>query len=302
LKDSSRETIAIRPANGKKPCKITEIAGLEGNGFSILVPCHKAHTGFLFKHPVIPGVAAPRFVAWDAAVAFDARDKAKLNYHADGFVEFSGERPGRITASKDLVSGEAKGLGLFSRPLSRPSFGGPILALTVYGLDQFESAQEKDGLIVFEPCDFYYRNCTPKSANAWTLAIYAFPKGIVPPVRFVQKRPMIRASVEQLNGPMSSVVDLVAVSLLKEELFIGLFVSRIHIPIQRTSGWLLSGPGDWAADRRGHVLMGIYPRTEILSPQKSPGAPSTDTAQLSPSARARRTSPHRKMSRQPREI
>jgi len=235
LKASSQWTIAIRPANGKKPCKITKIAGLEGDGFSILVPCHKAHTGFLFKHPVIPGVATPRFVAWDAAVAFGARDKATLNYHADGFVEFSGERPGRITASRDLIWGEAKGLGLFSRPLSRPSFG-PILALTVYGLDQFESAQEKDGLIVFEPCDFYYRNCTPKSANAWNVVIYAFPKGVVPPVRFDQKRPMIRASVEPLNGPMSSVVDLVALSLLEEKLFMGLCVREFKFRIKSRQG------------------------------------------------------------------
>lgn len=284
MKVNNQWTIAIRPGVGKKPRTITKIAGLGGDGFSVLAPCHQAQSGFLFKHPVIPGRAAPRFVAWDSAVPFDARDRAKLNYHADGFVEFSSDKPGRITVTKDLVSGEVKGPGLFSLPLSRPSFGG-VVALRVYGLERFQSSEGEDGLVVFEPRDFYYRNCTPANANAWDLVIYAFPKGVVPPVRFERNRPMITASLEPLNSPIASVMDLVVLSLPEEKLFLGLYVSRFHIPVKSESGWLLSGPGDWSAAGRGHVLMGIYPRTEIPSEE----SPATGTVHLSPGQPARRS-------------
>jgi hypothetical protein len=278
-------TIAIRPAAGKKIRKITEIASLGGYGFSVLAPCHKAQSGFLFKQPVIPGRATPRFVAWDSAVAFAARDRAKLIYHADGFVEFAGEKSDRIAASKDLISGEAKGLGLYSLPLSRTSVGGPIISLKTYGLEEFQSSKAQDGVVVFDPRDFYYRNCTAESANTWDLVIYAFPKGVVPPVRFDRNRPMIAASLEPLNPPIASVINLVALSLPKENIFLGLFVTCFHMPVQSNSGWLLSGPGDWSAAGRGRVLMGVYPRSEIPSEQ----APATGTIHVRPEQARRRS-------------
>jgi len=277
-------TIAIRPATGKAAKTITKIASLGGDGFSVLVPCHKARSGFLFKHPVISGRPIPHFVGWDAAVAFSADDNAKLNYNMDGFVEFSGSRPDRITATKDLLSGETTGLGLYSLPLSRPSFGGPIITLRTFGLEQFQRSDGADGLIIFEPGDFYYRNCAPENANTWDLVIYALPTGAAPPIRFDQRRSIIRASIEPLNGPIASVVDLVGLELPDEKIFLGLCVNRFHIPLKSESGWLLSGPGDLGASGRGHVLMGIYPRTELPLQE----SPATASVHLRPSKRARR--------------
>lgn len=255
-------TVAIRPATGEKLRKITKIIGLSGNGFSVLVPYHKAHTGYLFKQPVTPGVPRPRFVAWEAAEKFTADDKVKLSYHTDGFAEFSGDRPGRVTSSRDPVSGEAKGLGLFSAPLSRSIFSGPSLTVTVYGLDQFEIAKQQDNLIVFETGDLYYRGCTPEDANVWMLTIYAFSRNVIPPIR-IKRGQSILVVAEPLNGQIGSVLELAAVYLPEERMFLGLCINCWNAQLESDSGWVLNGPGDYTQDHRGHVLMGIFPRTQI---------------------------------------
>jgi hypothetical protein len=269
LNDSHQWTIALRPKDHEKPRRITTLASLGGDGFSAVLPCHKTKTGYLFKQPVIPEAVVPRFVSWETANAFGKQDRVKLIYHKDGFAEFSSEGPGRITASRDLISGEVKGLGLFSAPLSRPGVGGPILAVTVYGIDQFEIAKERDRVIVFEPSDFYYRGCTPENANSWVLAIYAFPQNTIPPIRLKQKRPMIAVTLEPLNGPIASVLELATLFLPAEKMFLGLYVYRANAKLQSESGWIFHGPGDYTRDRRGKVLMGIYPRTEIPWGEKS---------------------------------
>ena len=138
-------TVAIRPKGREKPRNITTIEGLGGNGFSVSLPFHNAHAGYLFKQPVAPGMGMPHSVAWARATEFGPRDKVKLSYHVDGFAEFCADRSDRIAATRDLISGEVKGLGLFSAPLAQPSVGGPAIAITVYGIDQFVIPKEIEG-------------------------------------------------------------------------------------------------------------------------------------------------------------
>lgn len=286
-------TVAIRLGEAEKARKITKIADLNGDGFSILVPCHKAQSGYLFKQPMIPGVPRPRFVAWESAITFTAKDKAKLSYHKDGFVEFCSDVSSRITSSRDPVSGEAKGLGLFSAPLARPPFGGPIARVDVYGIDQFETADERDELIIFDPSDFYYRNCSPENANFWMLMIYVFPKNITPPVRFKQKRSIVQIAIEPANGPMASIMELAVVYFPGEKMFLGLCVNCLNARLQSDSGWCFNGPGEFTTEGRGHRLMGIHPRTEI---------PSDEQASIGSNLKASASSPgnlsHRKPGKQ----
>ena len=262
MKTISEWTIAIRPTNGARPRKITRITGLGGDGFSVAMPCHRARAGYLFSHPVIPGAGRARFVAWQSSVPFVRDNSVTLKYHADGFAEFSAAKLGNL-ASRDLVSGEAKGLGLFSAPLVRPPVMGATLAMLVYGLDQFELADEQQQLVVLGPTDFYYRNCLPQNANSWTLAIYVFPRNSAPPIRIEGNRLTLAIALEPLNPPMSSVLELRTVFLAEERITIGLCVHRSIQKLQSASGWVFNGPGEYTTERRGHVLMGIYPQTEI---------------------------------------
>jgi hypothetical protein len=257
-------TIAIRPSAGQPPHKITKIIGLNGGGFSVLVPYHKAKSGFLYKMPVDPKTdlgPGGHCVPYAECVGFTARDRVKLSYHTDGFAQFSGETPGKIISGRDPVTGEPKGLGLFTRPLTSPIRTGPSVSVTIFGIDDFELVTGRDDPLIFEPSDFFYRGTTPEEANAWILSIYAFPIGVTPPVRFRNGNPVLEAALEGLNPPWVSVVELKVVHLPAEKVFLGLILNRIKSSGGPKSGWYINGPGDWTMQQKGHVLMGSYPAT-----------------------------------------
>jgi len=259
-------TIAVRPAVDHPARKITKIVGLGGSGFSVLVPYHKAQNGFLFKMPVGPSVhtPGPHDIRSVDFVSFTADDRVKLSYHTDGFAQFSGERPGRITSGRDPKTGVPKGLGLMTHPLTSPIWSGPSVAVTAWGLDEFEEIEDGDRPhILFEPQELYYRGCAPDEANAWMISIYAFPINVVPPVRFVQGSAVIDVTVAPLSGPLASVVQMKIIYLRKEKVFLGLYVNRLIASFRSKSGWQLSGPGDFTLNKEGHVLGAVYPRDGV---------------------------------------
>src|ERR1700722_15799339 len=114
-KPESKWTVAIRPSVGKPLYKITKIISLNGNGFSVLTPYHKAKSGFLLKNAINPQTffskPGEHLVKWVDCVAFTAENRTKLSYHVDGFVQFSSENPGTIISGRDPHTGEPKGLG-----------------------------------------------------------------------------------------------------------------------------------------------------------------------------------------------
>jgi hypothetical protein len=129
-----RRTIAIRPdGQAASARKITKIIGLNGEGFSVLIPYHRARSGYLFKMPMDPALTPGEWRgAWEAGVAFTAEDRVKLSYNSDGFAQFSSEVSGRITSGRDPVTGEPKGLGLFAHPLDNPIWSGPSVGITLW--------------------------------------------------------------------------------------------------------------------------------------------------------------------------
>lgn len=202
-------------------------------------------------------------VSSDEVVPFTADDRVKLSYHSDGFVQFSSETSGRITSGRDPITGKPKGLGLFTHPFENPIWTGPSVSVTIWGIDQFDEVKEADRPLVFEPNDCYYRGCTPDEANAWYLAIYTFPKNVIPPVRHHQGRVVLDVAFEGLNGALASVVQMRVIHLPEEKVFLGLYVNRMMVRFPPKSGWMLGGPGDWTKEQKGHVLKAIYPRDII---------------------------------------
>jgi hypothetical protein len=255
-------TIAIRPSDGQPPRKITKIIGLNGGGFSVLAPYHNAKRGFLYKLPFDPKTdlqPGERQVPYAECIGFTARDRVKLSYHTDGFAQFSGETPGKIISGRDQVTGEPKGLGLFTRPLTSPIRTGPSVGVTIFGIGDFEAVRERDKPIIFEPSDFYYRGATPEDADAWVLSIYAFPIAVTPPVRFRNGNLLLDVALEGLNPPWVSVIELKVVHLPTERVFLGVMVNHVKSSGRLKSGWSISGPGDWTMQQKGHVLMASYP-------------------------------------------
>jgi hypothetical protein len=268
--NSTRVTIAIQRAAGEAPRKITKIIGLNGGGFSVLAPYHKARSGFLAKLPYNYGKVGLTAVAWRESVSFTVDDRAKLTYHTDGFVQFSGERQGVITSGRDPVTDQPKGLGLFTAPLREPICTGPSVGVQFWGLDQFEELDDDEAL-VFAPDHFYYLGCTLASAKSWVLEAFVFPSDIMPPVKFDRGHGYIDVVTNSLNGSLRSVVRMSAVHLPSEQIYLGLVVNRLIVDFPQPSGWVLNGPSDFSpTNGRGHVLMGFYPRPEF--PQATAGS------------------------------
>jgi hypothetical protein len=258
-----RWTVALRPTKDQPARKITKVIGLNGDGFSVLAPYHMARSGFLFKLPVDPTAALTSgtwVVPWNEVVGFTVEDRTKLTYHTDGFAQFSSERPGTIISGRDATTGEPKGLGLFAPPFTNPIWTGPSASVTVWGLEDFEMAVETDKPLLFDANDFYYRGIAPDEATSWGISIYVFPVDVTPPVRFDRGEAVLDAAIEGINGAVGSVVRMKVIHLREERVLLGMFVNAFKGRFPTTSGWLFGGPGDWTANRRGHVLKGVFPR------------------------------------------
>jgi hypothetical protein len=269
-------TIAIRPAAGKTLRKITKIIGLNGDGFSLLAPYHRAKSGLLLKHLMDLRTLGKRVVPWNEAVAFTAEDRVKLSYHTDGFAQFSGENPGKIISGRDPKTGEPKGLGLLARSLKSPPTSGPSVGIQVWGIEEFEIPRKGEDLIIFEPNDCYYRNSTPTDANTWHIAIYAFAAGI-PPLLFEGKQPVMFYQPHFITaGIAGAVIKLKMIHLPVDDIWLGVFVERYigHYPVE--SGWRLGGPGNYTQYQSGYVLNAIYPRPSDPTDQPSLDRASAD--------------------------
>jgi hypothetical protein len=257
-------TIGIRPAAGEAVRKITKIIGLNGKGFSVLMPYHKAKSGFLCKHRInLPPLGVTSF-NWDECVGFTAEDRAKLTYHIDGFAQFSSEVQGKIISGRDPKTGEPKGLGLYARSLISPPMSGPSVGVQVWGIEEFDKSDDEQDLLIFEPNDVYYRNSTPQVANSWTLGIYAFPIGVVPPLQFERSQGVMWYQPHPITaGVPGAVIKMKAIYLSAEKMYLGLYVERfvMNVPVQ--SGWTLNGPGNYTQYQSGDVLSATYPRHEI---------------------------------------
>jgi hypothetical protein len=266
MKKSSdrRWTIAIRPTAGEKLRKITKIIGLNGDGFSVLVPYHKAKSGFLYKHLMDLQTLGARWLPWTECVGFTVEDRVKLTYHIDGFAQFSSENPGKIISGRDAQTGEPKGLGLLTHPLRTPIVSGPSVGITVWGIEEFDMVGDREQPIVFEPGDSYYRNCTPNQANSWHLAIHAFAVGAVPPLRFEGEQAVMDFVLHPITGGVpGSVVKMKTIYLEAEKVYLGLYVERFVVQGFENSGWSLNGPGNYTQYQSGHVLQAKYPRGVI---------------------------------------
>jgi hypothetical protein len=265
-------TIAIQPTDDKPPRKITKILSLNGKGFSVLAPYHKARSGFIWKMPVPPNIDDPgtHGISAKSGLAFTAEDHVKLSYHTDGFAQFSGVSAGRITSGIDPETGEPKGIGLFTRPLTAPVSTGPSVGITVWGLEEFEEASPRDQAVIFRPDDLYYRACTPAEASTWIVSIYAFPINVVPPVRYVGGDAVFDIAADACYGRWFNVVRLKALHLRKEKIFLGAYVNALRSRFLEKSGWALHGPGTLRSPGvRGHNLMAFYPRAAGMGKERS---------------------------------
>jgi hypothetical protein len=153
-----------------------------------------------------------------------------------------------------------------------PPTSGPSVGVLVWGIDEFEEAEETDSQIIFEPSDFYYRNCEPEEANSWALKIFAFGKGSgIPPLRKRGKSWKMSYQPRQITaGIQGAVIEMEMLHLKTEEVYLGLYIERVVTKFPAPSGWTLSGPGNFTQFQKGHALIATYPRTSIPATGSTP--------------------------------
>src|SRR5436190_17943309 len=105
--------------------KITKTVPYSDGGFALLVPYHSARVGYLTKMPVDYSKRGEILVERAEIVEYTADDRVKLSYHPDGFVQFSGERAGKIISGRDPDTGEPRGIGVLTNPMREPMASGP---------------------------------------------------------------------------------------------------------------------------------------------------------------------------------
>ena len=266
----SRWTVAILPEGETVPRKVTKIVALTDGGFSLVMPYHKERSGYLCKMPVDPSQPRRHEIPWDQTMGFTVESRAKFSYHSDGFAQFSSEQQGDLISGRDPDTGAPKGLGLMTHPLASPICSGPSVALQVWGINEFAPLDDPTDAMIFEPDEFYYRGCTPSDASGWVVSIYVFPAGVVPPCRRAGRDFVLDIAFEGINGPLTSVVRMKVARLPKNQVFLGVMANRAIVSVPSVAGWILSGPGDYTAQQKGHVLVGFYPREAIPVDSRPP--------------------------------
>jgi hypothetical protein len=246
--------------------RVFKILPLADGGFAMTAPYHKARSGSLMKVPQTTKTGKLE-LSVENIVPFSASDRVKLSYHRDGFVQFSGENSQKIRSGRDPVSGEPRGLGLFSHPLDRSIQTGPSVGCSVWGVGEFEEWRPRSGEygVVFDDAndgDFYVETANPDDELASTthgFHISAFPI----PARLVTEAvgPWETGDTTELIFPMNIYnrrkplpVKLV---LASPNCALAMIAMRQRFGFPG-SGFQLGGPGDGQ-----HVMMAHYPAISL---------------------------------------
>ena len=177
-------TIGIRPQAGGPAHKVTKVIGYKDGGLGLLAPYHSARSGVLTKSLYDYRAQGLR-TKMEQREMFSAGDRVKLSYHPDGFVQFSGERAGRIVFGRDPRSGEPRGLGITANPMNAPVMTGPSFGISAWGLEQFlvQQARPHGDLLVFDEQDFVYDHCDADSWGSYGIEFFIFTMYFQPFVR-----------------------------------------------------------------------------------------------------------------------
>lgn len=255
-------TICIQDKPGESPRRITKITPYKDGGFAMLLPYHAAKKGYLMKMPMNYAYGN-HTITRDEYIAYSAEDRVKLSIHPDGFVQFSGENRGKILSGRDSQTGEPKGLGIMSSPLTKPIMSGPTFGVSVWGLQDFEPFVNmgQRGIMIFGESDFYYRDSTCDTWNSYVV------EGFVISNKYSWA---IRESNGQLTARIfhpffertGATFDLRVMPLPNQPVYLGMMVSRLESHFQSPSGFCFGGPSDITLK---HGLMALYPAPETIN-------------------------------------
>jgi hypothetical protein len=252
---SSGTTIVIQEAENAQPRKIIKIVPMRAGGYMVMAPYHQAREGFLAKHPVDYSRVGRFEMPLTDFTSYTADDRVKLSVHKDGFVQFSGEDPGKIRSGRDPVTGEPKGLGIVANRLKDVITTGPTFGVVVWGIEDFEpyTGDGRDAMI-FTEREMYYRNCTPDTWNGFVIESFVLSFRMWSGVRGPADDLRISMGFRGFEGSGAN-LDFRVIQLPDQPVFLALAVSRIRVDFDPPSGFMLNSQSDMK-----HALIAMYPR------------------------------------------
>jgi len=264
-------TVAIQAKADDTPRKVTKIVGYREGGLGLLAPYHSARSGVLTK-TLVDYSAGGRRVAGEDMELFSAGDRVKLSYHPDGFVQFSGERSGRIVSGKDPRSGEPRGLGIMANPMDAPVMTGPSFGISAWGLEDFlvQEGRPRGDLLVFEQDDFVYDHCDVNTWGSYGIEFFIFTMYFQPFVRQVGRT---RFELPLWHNQFHSIgrsFNFKVVRLGQQPYFLGaICLRRPALGPDAKSGWAIGSPGALSRGAIKPVLHAHYPADGWPSPEES---------------------------------
>jgi len=242
--------------------KISKIIFYGNNaGFGVLCPYHSAKSGYLIKQTtgteIYNEYAKGTDISVDEQLQYSASDRIKLSIHTDGFVQFSGENPSKIISGRDSETGLAKGMGLFSSPLSRPIMSGPTFGITLWGLNDFtafQAGKTDESVIDFSENDYEYRETDKKNYNAYIIEGFVFPP-MFWSFSFMNdlKQEIVKFRHPQFQHDRHKSLTFRVMPFMDGEIFymVALLVSRAQLQVaeqMHSSGFSFSSPAEVKGD------------------------------------------------------
>jgi hypothetical protein len=256
-------TIAVREKLGDSPRKLIKVIGYRNQGFAVVMPYHMVQGGYIGKVPVDYNRRGKYWVRYKDIIGFNAENRVKLSYHPDGFVQFSGEFQGKIISGRDPNTGEPRGIGLMTQPLSDPIRTGPTFGVASWGLYDFEELSDSDDAVIFEPEDMYYRDCKPTKTNGFLLEVFVFPKSYWSAVHKRNLEYILTMLLPSLEAPYAS-FEMKVLDLPNQDILLAGIMSCVTVTHPSKSGWTLGGPGQRDISGKGYVLSAWYPKPAKL--------------------------------------
>lgn len=263
-----KTTVVLDEPIGKR--RIFKILPISDGGLSVTVPYHNARAGCMLKMPLTETQTGAFNVDAGAMVNFSASDHVKLSYHSDGFVQFSSERHGSILSGRNRESGEPRGLGLISHPLSEPIQTGPSIGCSIWGLSDFSFWKPRKGEAALQfsiPTDYYDEPETQHEAgfgaasDGYAFSIFVFPTNVLENA----VGPVATEDELDMKLPMNiyhrDAFFRVKLAYMSESVVAGVIAKPQKFYFHCASGFQLSGPGDGK-----HNMSAIYPAVQLKDP------------------------------------
>lgn len=231
--------------------KAFKVLSLSDGGFALTAPYHQARSGSMQKVPFNQKITGSSEVSASQDVPFHASDRVKLTYHVDGFVQFSGAGSAKILSGRDPDTGEPRGLGLFTRPLTQPVQSGPSVGCSIWGFHDFDawSPRASEGVVLFEAAeDFYFEPDNPAGDNprvrGYHISAFVFPAKVLEEAVGqidTEDEISLRLPMNIYNRDTFFRVKLVRISA---DIVLGMIAEQRMFGLGSSSGFQLSGPSD----------------------------------------------------------